>query len=520
MEETFYELESFKLFSESLIWQLNRDFYQNTGIDAWSKGMLPHQLTSSSMVGKTYAEIILGFLKDLAAKGQVTDTVYILELGAGHGRLAFHILKHLEHLIALIDIELPSYCYILSDIVEDNLSFFKHHEQLQDYLKQGVLDFAYFDAMGTKEIHLQYADTTIRSQDLNQPIIALANYFFDSIPNDVFVIKDQNMSVSSIALQSKENPEEVDTATLIKSLQLSYQNKAVSKAFYPNTTINDILEEYRFSLSNTHLFFPEKGLQCLSNLVDLSSKGLMVLSMDKGFHDIHDLENREEPDIIKHGSFSLWVNYHALGSFCLKKGGKVLFPSFSTFHAEVGCLLFLADADTYQYTNAAYQRFVNDFGPDDFNTLKKLTYSNILKLKLTEVIAFIRLSAYDSTFFIKLLPRLKQLSTSITFNERNRIAQTLHQVWHFYFNINEPDNLAFELAGFFYDLGFHEASLQYYQYAVDLSGLKADIYYNQILCYFQLRQDDLFTETLKEAKAAFPNNTNFEYLDKLDLAEV
>lgn len=68
MEDNSYELESFKPFSESLIWQLNRDFYQNTGIDAWSKGMLPHQLTSNSMVGKTYAELILGCLKDLAAK--------------------------------------------------------------------------------------------------------------------------------------------------------------------------------------------------------------------------------------------------------------------------------------------------------------------------------------------------------------------------------------------------------------------------------------------------------------------
>lgn len=110
------------------------------------------------MVGKTYAELILGFLKDLAAKGQLLDTVYILELGAGHGRLAFHILQHLEKLIALSDERIPPYCYILSDIVENNLNFFQRHPQLQHFIKKGILDFAYYDAIGGKEIHLRHAE--------------------------------------------------------------------------------------------------------------------------------------------------------------------------------------------------------------------------------------------------------------------------------------------------------------------------------------------------------------------------
>ena len=33
--------------------------------------------------------------------------------------------------------------------------------------------------------------------------------------------------------------------------------------------------------------------------------------------------------------------------------------------ALLGCLFFLSDGDSYKYTNAAYQRFVDDFGPDD-----------------------------------------------------------------------------------------------------------------------------------------------------------
>ena len=112
-ENKHYQVEASTLFSESLIWQLNRDYYQEAGIEAWSDGVVPHNMTSNSMVGKTYAELILGFLQDLASKGQTTDTVYIIELGAGHGRLAFHILKHLERLKELLQLELPPYLSLI-----------------------------------------------------------------------------------------------------------------------------------------------------------------------------------------------------------------------------------------------------------------------------------------------------------------------------------------------------------------------------------------------------------------------
>ena len=520
MENGNFELESSKLFSESLIWQLNRDFYNQVGIDAWSKGIVPHHMTSNSVVGKTYAELILGFLKDLVAKGCKNETVYIIELGAGHGRLAFHILKHLQKLESLLDIELPSFCYILSDIVEGNLTFFKDHPQLQTYYEQGVLDFAYFDAIGSKEIHLQHANKTILPKDLSQPIIAIANYFFDSIPTDLFLVQDKKVSVCSIALDSKEDPKDINAEVLLKNLELTYQKTFLEKPFYPNLLYNEILDDYSKLAFNTHLFFPQKSLECLNHLTKFSDKGLLVLSMDKGFHLARNLNNKKEPEIIKHGSFSLWVNFHALGEFCQKKGGEVLFPSFSTFHLQIGCLFFLKEAATYQYTNAAYERFVNDFGPDDFNSLKKSTYKNLPRLSLVELIALLRLSFYDSTFFMNILPQLKEVSKSITFNERERLAETLHKVWNLYFNINEPHDLPYELAGLFYDLGFYEEALDYFDYSINLYDQKEDVYYNKALCYYQLRKDDLFREILKEAKATFPQSVKFKRLDELDLNAV
>jgi tetratricopeptide (TPR) repeat protein len=180
-------------------------------------------------------------------------------------------------------------------------------------------------------------------------------------------------------------------------------------------------------------------------------------------------------------------------------------------------MLFLAEGETYFHTNAAYQEFVDNFGPDDFNSMKQLAYFNVSRLKLKELIALYRLGAYDSTIFIKLLPRLKQVLQTITFNERIRIAQTIEGVWDMYFNINESFDLAYEMGGMLYDLGYYSEALNYFQYSEDSHGEKADTYYNQALCYYQLRQDELFFKTLNEAKNLFPDFERFEHLENLDM---
>lgn len=118
-----HQLESQQPFSQSLIWQLQRDYFHQVGIDAWRSGEVPHYITSNPVVGKTYAELVLALLRDLSVKGQREATVYLLELGAGHGRLCYHFFKHFEKYYEHSAIVLPPFCYILSDFTESNLEF-------------------------------------------------------------------------------------------------------------------------------------------------------------------------------------------------------------------------------------------------------------------------------------------------------------------------------------------------------------------------------------------------------------
>ena len=514
---TQYTVEAKTPFSESLIWQLNRDYYNSKGIDAWRTGEVPHNLTSSSMLGKTYAELILAFLKDIANKGQLKDIVYILEVGAGHGRLAFHILKHLAQLEAQEAMELPPYCYVLSDIVEEDLLFFQQHPQFKTYFEKGLLDVAYFDAIGGKELQLRFANTTIRSNDLNQPILVLANYFFDTIPKDLFYIKDEIISSCSLTLNSSIDPKGAEAVDLLSTLTLTYSKLLMDVLYYKDPILNEMLEEYRMALTDTYLFFPQKGLQCLQNLQALSKEGMMIISMDKGTHEIHNLDNKKQPEFVTHGSFSFVVNFHALGAFCTKQGGLAHFPVSSSNAIELACLLFLPEAESYTETAIAYQKNVSDYGPNDFNTLKIFSYKNVASISLDEILGLLRLGAYDSTLFSNFLPRIKQLSQHINFNQRTNLVATMHATWDMYFTLNEAKDLAFEIGGLLYQLGHFAPALEYFQYSIDAYGHTADGYYNRALCYYQLREDKRFKEIVKEANTLFPNYKALAHLDKLDL---
>jgi len=518
MNEGPYVLQPSTLFSDSIIWSLNRDFYHDKGIAAWSDKIVPHHMTSNAKVGKLYAELIIGTLKDLASQGNVEQTVYIMELGAGHGRLAFHILMHLEQLIDNESKVLPPYCFVLSDIVESNLVFFEDHSQLQLYIDKGVLDVAYFDAIGTDEIVLRKSGVVIKPQSLEQPILAIGNYFFDSIASDLFYIKSQQVAEVSVTMTTQIDPKDLDNASIINLMQTEYDDTLITLPHYHDQIRDEMLDEYRLSLADSYLFFPFKSLKCIDTLRQFSRIGLILMTMDKGFHELHNLQNRKQPDLVSHGSFSLWVNFHALNNYCLKLGGTAMFSKFSNFHLEMGTLFFTDKSQTYHHVEQAFEQYVNDFGPDDFNSLKKMAYLNISRLTLKELIALYRLSVYDSGFFISLLPRLKQLAKALSHEERRRLIQTLHKVWKMYFAINEEFDLAYSIGGLFYDIGCYQEALDYFDCSISEYGDKADTFCNQALCYYQLRQDELFYKQLKLTQDKYPGYAQLAQLEGLDMA--
>src|SRR6185369_11831847 len=90
-EEKISPLEENQRLSESLLWRLQRNYFERQGIEAWRSGAVPHHITSSPFIADAYAKVVMGFLRDWKLDRRAP--IYIVELGSGSGRFAYAFLK-------------------------------------------------------------------------------------------------------------------------------------------------------------------------------------------------------------------------------------------------------------------------------------------------------------------------------------------------------------------------------------------------------------------------------------------
>jgi hypothetical protein len=121
-------VETSRPFFRSRIWQLQDAYFAERGVEAWRQGEVPHYVTSNPTIANAYAEIVFAFRRDLARlapAGERNDPLTICELGAGSGRFAFHFLRRLEHLCANSDVAPEAFRYVLTDVADTNLEFWR-----------------------------------------------------------------------------------------------------------------------------------------------------------------------------------------------------------------------------------------------------------------------------------------------------------------------------------------------------------------------------------------------------------
>lgn len=494
-------------FSKSRIWQFQRDYFNHVGIDAWRYGKVPHYISSNPIVGKTYAELVLAFLRDLSLKGQQTETVYLIELGAGHGRMCYHFFKHFEKYYESSAIRLPPFCFILSDFTENNLRFWKEHPRLQPYFEKGWMDLSLFDVENSHEIILQYAGINLKSQMLQQPLLVVANYLFDSIPQDLYHVSVDGIQNCLITLKTDRNPSDIGQDELIKELEIEYSYPETNDYVrYEEPILNELLEDYNQILTDTHILFPHIGIKCLERLRMLSTKGLVLLSADKGSHHFSYLDHMPAPKIIAHGSFSLSVNYHAFVQYCESRVGLSLLPHHQHANIDLVCFLLLPNPNSYKEFIHAHDRFVKNYGPDDYFSIKKILQKNLHIISFQDVLAAIRLSGYDSRLFLQMVPRLYEILPEINDEQRWSLYQSIINVWDTYFPLGETHDLAFELGNLLMKLVFYKEALIFYELSIKIYGKKGSTLYNMALCLCLTKNFENARKIIQELRVHNPDS--------------
>lgn len=502
--ETYYPLEEARPLSQSVLWSLQRAYFERAGIAAWSAGAVPMWVTSNPFIAAAYARVARAFLHDWQAGPGGTSLdpeqpVYILELGAGAGRFAYHFLRRLTAssssaaLDALSpDSDRPAIKYVMTEYNAALLEFWETHPALQPLVAAGRLDFARFDAEQPAELVLRHAGTRLAPGSLNNPLILVANYFFDSIPQDAFYLEDGRLNESLVSVLAPRTEAERDDPSLLQRVRLAYERRPVAGSYYGDGELDGLLDDYRQLLSGTALAFPCAALRCLEFMRRLPAcagghGGVLLLSADKGYHRLEDLQGRREPGFEVHGSFSMGVNYHALEQYFVRHGGLALYVPHRHLYLEACAFVLGKPAGAFTETRQAYDEAIGEFGPEDFYLLQSMLDAEHTPLTADQSLAMLRLSRWDPKIFQSCFADLLAGAPSASLAVKEELREGTSRLWDNYFPIGEQYDLPYDLGVLLYKLGDYARAVEYFERSLALHGREPKTLYNLSLCYYCLR---------------------------------
>ncbi|MEM7113850.1 MAG: hypothetical protein AAF614_15550 [Chloroflexota bacterium] len=434
--------------SQSIVWEIQRHYFLQNGMKAWQEDVVPHQISCSPVMARSYSQLVFGYLRDCFAAWQagtfelyLAEPLYIVELGAGSGRLLYHFLHQFYPLFEESPFaELPIK-FVLTDFVPSIIEFWQGHEKLQPWVEAGLLDFGLFDVMKPEPLRLRNSQATLTADSVINPIILFANYFFDSIPQDSFVQEDGLLCENLLTVLSSQPEPDLADPTIWERLEWAYEPIPLGETYYEEPLYNEILASYEAQLPDTVLTFPNVGLDCVRFWQEVANGRLLLLSSDRGHTLADSLLDQEDPLPNRHGSFSLMVNYHAIGEYVWQSGGEVLHAPHYQDNLQTVAYLLGEVPQGGKETRMAFETAVIQGGPDDFFALKQSVEPQIAQLTLPQLLSFLRLSAWDADLFQVCLPALLAHVEQASPAWYPDIADVVAQVWRQYLPLKAPDPL-------------------------------------------------------------------------------
>jgi tetratricopeptide (TPR) repeat protein len=494
-------LEQDQRFSRSILWQMQRRYFETEGVNAWSTNTVPFFVTSNPYIAKAYAQMIFAWLRDLVATNALdtSNPVYIIELGAGSGRFSYHFLTKFFSFFSGSALRHLKIRYVMTDFPEATIRYWQQHPQLRPWVEDGLLDFAYFDAEVHTTLTLLENQQTLSASTIKNPVALIANYFFDGLRQDAFYIERRKLYERRITVQLPDPPPDTTEPQLLKRIKYEFENREISADdYYDDANFNQILRTYQNSLFQTHLLFPIGSLTCLQRLLALSSGRMIVLSADKGHYHSSDFLFQPQVDVVSHGSFSMSVNYDALGQYARLFNGDFLAPPQYYNTTCVCCLLFGGNTKQYLETDQAYQLIIAEEGPVNVHNLTWAIADHARAGALAEILVGLRLSQWDSNVFMVCAEALIQKIDGISSALRLDVVHTLQHIWKNYYHLGEADNVPLVIGKVFYSLRDYGKSIEFIQHALKLYGAQIESLYLLSLCYEQLGKNDRALEVLEQ----------------------
>jgi hypothetical protein len=467
-------IERGRRLSESMIWPLQRAFYERSGLAAWKPKAVPFYITSNAFTARAYARTVAGFLRDLVAAGpplfDPAAPVYVVELASGSGQFACLFLRRLlEIREAVPSLRALDIRYVMTDFARSSVDAWPAHERLAPFFDRGQLDCATFDLESDRELRLR-SGTVLAAGTVANPLIAIANYTFDSTTQDAFQVEDGFLHERLAAVYSpQEEPDRGDPAMLPR-IELRWETAPIAGRRYEDPLAERVLERRRREMPVASFLLPTGAFRCVRSLWELTGGRLLLLCGDKALSRPDELAHRDPPRFYVHGGgcFSFQLDLLALAQYFEAGGGQALVVASRDQRFKVGAYLGPLPGLSPDETRLAFRDEQESFSPAAYYALVYGLRSTTTDAPLEVLLSQLRLGGHDYELVFSWRETLAKKAADAPPWLQAELADALDRVWEEYFPMQR--DLALELGRMLLALKRPERALFFCRESLRLAG--------------------------------------------------
>lgn len=482
---TIVTIEKDKRLSESKLWQMQKDYYATAGINAWVN-QIPFEVTCNPFIANSYAHVAVAFIRDYLHRqpDAIQHPFYFFELGTGSGKFSFYMLKSLFELFHLAGMNDITIKYIMSDLTDQNIQYYKTHPGLKPYIEKNIIDFATVDLESGKPIDMHIARTALSNNLLKNPLICFANYVFDTTSHDAFNIHNKQIKPLHITITSPQENIVQDKILSADKLNITF-NASDAAMNYPDATIHHLLEDYRHHIDYSNILIPVGAIKAISQLKQLANNQLMLISTDKGNSSIESLEHLGPPGITFHAAtcFSLMVNYHALSNYFILNGGDAFLETSRDRTLETAVFFAGFKLTDLPETRLAVAHYIDETSPCDYYKIDKQIRDTYQSCDLDTLATHLSLSHWNPSIYSIISSRIEALIPNDDGEAVSFLSKNMAKLAANYYHMPTSDPTPFQVGLYFHLLKKYDDAIHYYHDALQYDQSLFYIHFNLGLCY-------------------------------------
>jgi tetratricopeptide (TPR) repeat protein len=490
-------IQDFFPVEKSVIWQLLQDFYARRGPEVWADGSVPQGSTSNACIADAYATIVLDWLRDLGPQ-PADKRPLILEIGGGSGRFAWQFMQRLTKRHWLPEDDELAFTYLLTDAAESNLQAWQAEPRFASLKQQGLMDFGRMLVNDDPQIHCVGGLLTLADLQ-HRPVVIIANYLFDSIPNDLYRVRDGKLQKVLMSLSSEDPAMAAGKPETFETVKPSFKGVDMAQADTGLPLLDSIVNSYRAYDTNMAIPVPRLAFQFLQHFVDRPAP-LLLLASDLAYTDPRSFPN--SPPFLFNTYFSQFTNFHAFAELFRHHGGGAQFqrspdPSFTAAafwtSGRGACLPFKG-------LRAAVRSQLAEFAPYHAIELMDLLEESSTAATYSQLFAWLRFARMDPQVAQTCLPMfIENYHRSDEGLDKRMLRDAYMEAYEQYLPNRMADRFDYELAQLLLALRFDSDAIQLLEGSLADLGRSPERLYVYALGLLRLERKEDAKRALLEA---------------------